>query len=137
MVPAWHKEEKEKMKIIKILNKNLVFARDDAGQEVVVKGLGIGFHASRGELVDQSRISQIFYPQPRQNVQQMMDFLMSIPEEYLNFVQEFVDAIKSREKINFNSSIYLSQRPPAGHPQAVPGGDVFAEYAAAGDQAAV
>lgn len=96
------------MKIIKILNNNLVFARDDAGQEVIVKGLGIGFHASRGETVDESRIGQIFYPQPRQNLQQMMDFLMSIPEEYLNFVQEFVNGIKARENIQFNSSIYLS-----------------------------
>lgn len=96
------------MKIIKILNNNLVFARDDAGQEVIVKGLGIGFHASRGEMVDESRIGQIFCPQPRQNLQQMMDFLMSIPEEYLNFVQEFVDGIKTREQIQFNSSIYLS-----------------------------
>lgn len=96
------------MKIIKILNNNLVFARDDNGREVVVKGLGIGFHASRGETLDKSRISQIFYPQPQQNVQQMMDFLLSIPVEYLNFVQEFVDEIKKRENISFNSSIYLS-----------------------------
>lgn len=96
------------MKVIKILNNNLVFAKDDDGREVIIKGLGIGFHANRGDTVDESRIGQIFYPQKKQNLQQIQDFLLSIPAEYLNFVQEFVDEIKARENITFNSSIYLS-----------------------------
>lgn len=96
------------MKVIKILNNNLVFARDDNGREVIVKGLGIGFHASRGDTVDESRIGQVFYPQEKQNIQQIQEFLLSIPAEYLNFVQDFVDSIKAAEGITFNSSIYLS-----------------------------
>ncbi len=96
------------MKVIKILNNNLVFARDDSGQEVIVKGLGIGFHASRGDTVDESRIGQVFYPQDKQNIQQIQEFLLSIPAEDLNFVQDFVDSVKAAEGITFNSSIYLS-----------------------------
>ena len=96
------------MKVIKILNNNLVFARDDSGQEVIVNGLGIGFHASRGDTVDESRIGQVFYPQDKQNIQQIQEFLLSIPAEYLNFVQDFVDSVKAAEGITFNSSIYLS-----------------------------
>lgn len=96
------------MKVIKILNNNLVFARDDSGQEVIVKGLGIGFHASRGDTVDENRIGQVFYPQDKQNIQQIQEFLLSIPAEYLNFVQDFVDSVKAAEGITFNSSIYLS-----------------------------
>ena len=96
------------MKVIKILNNNLVFTRDDSGQEVIVKGLGIGFHASRGDTVDESRIGQVFYPQDKQNIQQIQEFLLSIPAEYLNFVQNFVDSVKAAEGITFNSSIYLS-----------------------------
>ena len=38
--PAWGGPE---VKVVKILNNNLVFAKDDAGREVIVKGLGIGF----------------------------------------------------------------------------------------------
>lgn len=69
------------MKVIKILNNNLVFARDDNGREVIVKGPGIGFHASRGDTVDESRIGQVFYPQEKQNIQQIQEFLLSIPAE--------------------------------------------------------
>lgn len=46
------------MKVIKILNNNLVFARDDSGREVIVKGLGIGFHASRGDTVVVTNIDE-------------------------------------------------------------------------------
>lgn len=103
--PAWGGPE---VKVVKILNNNLVFAKDDAGREVIVKGLGIGFHANRGDTVDESRIGQIFYPQASQNLQQIQEFLLSIPAEYLNFVQDFVDEVKAREGVSFNSSIYLS-----------------------------
>ena len=58
--------------------------------------------------MDESRIGQVFYPQDKQNIQQIQEFLLSIPAEYLNFVQDFVDSVKAAEGITFNSSIYLS-----------------------------
>ena len=45
------KREVEYMKVSKILNNNLVLSRGENGQEVVVKGRGIGFHAKRGDLI--------------------------------------------------------------------------------------
>lgn len=96
------------MKVSKILNNNLVLARDQKNQEVVVKGLGIGFHARRGDKIDESLIEKIFYPRDKQNSEQIQEYLISVPEEYLDFVQHFVDEVKEREKLKLNSSIYLS-----------------------------
>lgn len=96
------------MKVSKILNNNLVLARDQKNQEVVVKGLGIGFHARRGDKIDESLIEKIFYPRDKQNSEQIQEYLTSVPEEYLDFVQHFVDEVKEREKLKLNSSIYLS-----------------------------
>lgn len=96
------------MKVNKILNNNLVLSKNDKGQEIIVKGLGIGFHAKRGDKIDESLVEKIFYPENQQNSLQIQDYLMSIPEEYLNFVQKFVDLIKEREDLELNNSIYLS-----------------------------
>lgn len=96
------------MKVSKILNNNLVFAKNEKNQEMIIKGLGIGFHAKKGDELDESRIEQIFYPKNKQNSLQIQEYLLSIPEEYLDFVQKFVDEVKEKENIQLNSSIYLS-----------------------------
>lgn len=96
------------MRVNKILNNNLVLSKNENGQEIIVKGLGIGFHAKRGDRIDESLIEKIFYPENKQNSIQIQEYLMSIPEEYLDFVQKFVDQIKERESLDLNNSIYLS-----------------------------
>lgn len=97
------------MRISKILNNNLVLSKNENNEEIVVKGLGLGFHAKRGDTIDESLIEKIFYPENHQNSIQIQQYLLSIPEEYLNFVQEFVDRIKETEPdLHLNNSIYLS-----------------------------
>lgn len=96
------------MKVNKILNNNLVLSKDEKGEEIIVKGLGIGFHAKRGDLIDESLVEKVFYPTNHQNSLQMQQYLTSIPEEYMDFVQKYIDIVKQRDGLELNNSIYFS-----------------------------
>lgn len=97
------------MRVSKILNNNLVLSKNEKNEEIIVKGLGIGFRAKRGDKIDESLIEKIFYPENHQNNIQIQQYLLSIPEEYLDFVQKFVDKVREREPdLHLNNSIYLS-----------------------------
>ena len=97
------------MRVSKILNNNLVLSKNEKNEEIIVKGLGIGFHAKKGDKIDESLIEKIFYPENHQNSIQIQEYLMSIPEEYFDFVQKFVDRIKNEvPELQLNNSIYLS-----------------------------
>lgn len=96
------------MKIRKILNNNLVLVKDGQENEVIVKGKGIGFNKKRGDTIEDSIIEKIFTPNNPKNSKEMQDFLTSIPEEYLDFVQKFVDQVKNNYNMKLNSSIYIS-----------------------------
>lgn len=97
------------MRVSKILNNNLVLSKNEKNEEIIVKGLGIGFRAKRGDKIDESLIEKIFYPENHQNSIQIQQYLLSIPEEYLDFVQKFVDKVREREPdLHLNNSIYLS-----------------------------
>ena len=50
------------MRVNKILNNNLVLSKNEDNEEIIVKGLGIGYHAKRGDKIDESLIEKIFYP---------------------------------------------------------------------------
>lgn len=97
------------MRVSKILNNNLVLSKNEKNEEIIVKGLGIGFRAKRWDKIDESLIEKIFYPENHQNSIQIQQYLLSIPEEYLDFVQKFVDKVREREPdLHLNNSIYLS-----------------------------
>ena len=97
------------MRVSKILNNNLVLSKNEKNEEIIVKSLGIGFRAKRGDKIDESLIEKIFYPENHQNSIQIQQYLLSIPEEYLDFVQKFVDKVREREPdLHLNNSIYLS-----------------------------
>lgn len=97
------------MRVSKILNNNLVLSKNEKNEEIIVKGLGIGFRAKRGDKIDESLIEKIFYPENHQNSIQIQQYLLSIPEEYLDFVQKFVDKVREREPdLHLNNSIYFS-----------------------------
>lgn len=97
------------MRVNKILNNNLVLSKNENNEEIIVKGLGIGYHAKRGDKIDESLIEKIFYPKNHQNSIQMQQYLLSIPEEYFGFVQKFVDHVKEEAPdLRLNNSIYLS-----------------------------
>ena len=97
------------MRVSKILNNNLVLSKNENNEEIIVKGLGIGFRAKRGDKIDESLIEKIFYPENHQNSIQIQQYLLSIPEEYLDFVQKYVDNVKEKEPdLHLNNSIYLS-----------------------------
>ena len=97
------------MRVNKILNNNLVLSKDENNDEIIVKGLGIVFRAKRGDKINESLIEKIFYPENHQNSIQMQQYLLSIPEEYFEFVQKFVDHVKEESPdLQLNNSIYFS-----------------------------
>ncbi len=96
------------MKIRKILNNNLVLANDWQGNEIIVKGRGIGFNKKRWYTIEEAVIEKIFTPENSKKSKELQSYLTSIPEDYLDFVQGYVDYIKNSYDIKLNNSIYVS-----------------------------
>lgn len=46
------------VKLLKVINNNVVSAYDDAGKEIIVMGKGIGFHNCSGDLIDEAMIEK-------------------------------------------------------------------------------
>ena len=70
------------MKIIQVLNNNVVMA-DENNEKVVAVGSGIGFYKKKGETIDESKIQQIF----RLDDNKKQELVLSISPEVLEIVQ--------------------------------------------------
>ena len=50
------------VKALRVLNNNVVLARDERGQEVILTGRGIGFSSRQGKAIDPALVQRVFVP---------------------------------------------------------------------------
>lgn len=74
------------MKIEKVLNNSLVFAKDKEGQEFIVMGKGLGFNSKVGDQIKDDSIERIFIPNDHSNTNEYVRILESMPKEYLDAI---------------------------------------------------
>lgn len=73
------------MKIIQIINNNVVLSEDVKGNEIVVFGKGIGFRGKRGEEIHPEEIRKIYHLEDNTEKTRIVSLLEEIPYEIINF----------------------------------------------------
>ncbi len=75
------------MKIIKVINNNVVSALDKDAEEVVIMGKGIGFHAKPGQIVDEEQVEKTFRLEDQKSAGQFARLVERLPVEYLKVIR--------------------------------------------------
>lgn len=91
-----------------ILNNNLVLTKNDAGDEIIVKGKGIGFQKSKGDIIDESKIEKIFTFDKSTHGKRFQSFLSAIPAEYISLTDKIVDYALVQYDMKLSDSLYIA-----------------------------
>ncbi len=95
------------MKIIKIFNNNIVSARTDGGDEIIVTGSGIGFKKKVNDLVDEEKIEKKYIFQdtlkPRFEAA-----LSEIPVVYFEITDKIITHASKVLDTDFSSELFIS-----------------------------
>ncbi len=86
------------MKIEKVVNNNMVISRTENGQEVILKGLGIGFQKKRGMKVDPEKIEKRFVLENADTGSRFEDLagridpaILDASVDIISMIQDFMD----------------------------------------------
>lgn len=96
------------MKIKKIINNNIISAKDEKNQEVILMGRGIGFGRKKGESIDLSRIEKIFKRESDKEFSRFKEILMHTPIEQVDVADNVVRYAKRILNNSLDKDIYLS-----------------------------
>lgn len=96
------------MNIERIINNNVVSARDLEGREVVIMGKGIGFKRKPGNIVPEDLIEKIFYMDSQRAVDKFKELLITIPLEHIQVTNEIVEYAKRVLNKKLNQNIYIT-----------------------------
>jgi beta-glucoside operon transcriptional antiterminator len=96
------------MKIKKVLNQNAVLV-DDAGQEKVAVGKGVGFNKKKNDLLFPQQVERMFVMEP-EGLKKLQVLLSQIDEKYFFVTEEIIAHAETvlGEKLNEHINIGLS-----------------------------
>ena len=96
------------MKVVKAINNNVVSCLEETGQELVVMGRGIGFHAKPGETLPMERIEKIFRMDSPEQVRKLKTLFSQLPPELLELCSRIIDYAGQVLGRRLNHSVYLT-----------------------------
>ncbi|WOT01513.1 PRD domain-containing protein [Corynebacterium pyruviciproducens] len=81
------------MKILRILNNNVVLAQQ-AGEPVILTGLGIGFNKRVGDSITAADANEVFVPETNRDTDHLAEMVAAVPLEFLELVKEVAPEYK-------------------------------------------
>ncbi len=95
------------MKIVKVINNNVVSSVDDRNREIIVLGKGIGFQKTSGDDIQKDRIEKVFQLSTGAS-SQFEKLVEEIPYEYIKYTDEIVKEAVQVLGRNLNRNIYIT-----------------------------
>lgn len=95
------------MKILKIINNNVVSSLDEKGKEVVVMGKGIGFGKKPEDEIAKEKIEKIF-SLPREHTSEFEQLIEDIPYEHMQAAESVIQYAKTALGRKLNKNIYIT-----------------------------
>lgn len=96
------------MIIEKIINNNIISARDESGNEVVAMGRGIGFGKRPGSEIADEKIEKVFRLENVNDSDQFKKVLASLPIELFRLSSQIISYAREILEIELNQNIYLA-----------------------------
>lgn len=96
------------MKVLKVINNNMVSTRDSRGKEIIVMGCGLGFKTKPGSEINESRIERIYKMDNQSQTEQLISLFEELPLEQIELANEVISYAKMHIDKAFNPTIYLT-----------------------------
>ncbi|QZN97932.1 PRD domain-containing protein [Symbiopectobacterium purcellii] len=96
------------MRIQRVLNNNVIVARDFSGKECVVIGKGVGFNKKADDLVDEACIQKIFRLDEENSIDKTSEAFKDVPDALFNIVLDIVKQATSKLDRKIHKSVYAS-----------------------------
>ena len=95
-------------KITKVINNNIVCSVDNRGQEIILRGLGIGYQKKKGDAVPDDKVEKIYTMVDPGRSSKLQQLLSEIPLEYLEVSTEIIEYARNTLQKRLSENIYIT-----------------------------
>ena len=95
-------------RVKKVINNNFVSSIDQKGNQVIIRGLGIGFQKKPGEWIKDDKVEAVYRIEDKATSNKLQELVSQVPKEYIDTCTEIIDNIKSKLNKKLNDNIYIT-----------------------------
>lgn len=95
-------------KITKLINNNIVCSTDAEGNEVILRGLGIGFNKKVNDTIEDEKVEKIYKMANESTSNKLQELLADIPIEYVTVCTEIIEYATKKLNKKLNDNIYIT-----------------------------
>ena len=95
-------------RVKKVINNNFVSSIDQKGNQVIIRGLGIGFQKKPGEWIKSDKVEAVYRIEDKVTSNKLQELVSQVPKEYIDTSTEIIDNIKSKLNKKLNDNIYIT-----------------------------
>lgn len=96
------------MKVLRVINNNVVSCVDTSGREAVAMGRGLGYFARAGAELDEGRVEKIFRMESQRETDRLKDLLANLPPEQIELCTRIIAYATENLNNRLNPSVYLT-----------------------------
>ncbi|OOM74951.1 transcription antiterminator LicT [Clostridium puniceum] len=96
------------MKIVRVLNNNVVISLDENNYDIIVMGSGIAFNKKRGDTIEESKIERIFTQDVQNMTNKFKNLIESIPIDYMELTEKIINYSKLKLGKELADELYIS-----------------------------
>lgn len=97
----------DKYKIKKVLNNNVVIAEKEK-REFVLVGKAIGYNTSKGSVISEDKVENIFVKKSQESTENFNKVLESVASEIVGISEEIISICEKELKIKLSEAIHVS-----------------------------
>ncbi len=95
-------------RVKKVINNNFIISIDQGGKQVIIRGLGIGFHKKTGEWIEKEKVEAVYKIDNQATSNKLQELISQVPKEYIDTCTEIIENIKLKLNKKLNDNIYIT-----------------------------
>lgn len=95
-------------RVKKVINNNFIISIDQSGNQVIIRGLGIGFKKKPGEWIQDDKVEAVYRIEDKATSNKLQELVNQVPKEYIDTYTEIIDNIKLKLNKKLNDNIYIT-----------------------------
>lgn len=96
------------MKVLKVINNNIVSTCDENSKEIIVMGRGLGFKAKEGNEIPKEKIEKIFRMESQNQVDKLKTLFSNLPDEHIVISNKIITYANQLLGDTLNPNIYIT-----------------------------
>lgn len=95
-------------RIVRVISNNFVISKDEDDKEIIIRGLGIGFNKSQGDIIPQDKIEKIYRMETPRQINHLTDLVENMPLDYITVCTQIIENAQLNLGKRLSQNIYIT-----------------------------